>query len=160
LIEFAPYIAVAALLASALRGRCRLRRRSGHAAGGGLAFGVRDAIPILTVAQLIGNLSRVGLNRRELDWRVMQRFSLGAVPTAIAGGVLFAIAPAATLSPLSESTRTIPRAGGASPWARVLSLPGAQGRAELQCGPWAHRERECDIFAANVLMPQHWLAEM
>jgi uncharacterized membrane protein YfcA len=35
------------------------------------AFGVRDAVPILTVAQLIGNGSRVWLNRSELDWRVV-----------------------------------------------------------------------------------------
>lgn len=60
-------------------------------------FGVRDAIPILTVAQLIGNLSRVGLNRRELDWPVVRRFALGAVPAAVLGGVLFATAPAAAL---------------------------------------------------------------
>ena len=30
------------------------------------AVGIQDAIPILTIAQLIGNLSRVVLNRREL----------------------------------------------------------------------------------------------
>lgn len=61
------------------------------------AFGVRDAIPILTVAQLMGNLSRVGLNRRELDWRVVRRFGMGAVPAAAVGGVVFATAPAAAL---------------------------------------------------------------
>lgn len=61
------------------------------------AFGVRDAIPILTVAQLIGNLSRVGLNRYELDWAVVRRFALGAVPAAVVGGVVFATAPAAAL---------------------------------------------------------------
>ena len=31
------------------------------------AFGVREAIPIVTVAQLLGNLSRAWFNRRELD---------------------------------------------------------------------------------------------
>ena len=35
------------------------------------AFGVRQAIPILTVAQLVGNGSRVWFNRRELDLRVV-----------------------------------------------------------------------------------------
>lgn len=32
----------------------------------------------------------------------------------------------------------------------------------FSCGPWSNyqRERECDIFAANVLMPEHWLVEM
>ncbi len=62
-------------------------------------FGVRDAIPILTVAQLIGNGSRVWFNRRELVLPVVGWFSLGAVPLALAGGFLFAAAP---LSPLTR----------------------------------------------------------
>ena len=57
------------------------------------AFGVRDAVPILTVAQLIGNGSRVWLNRRELDYRVVGWFAVGGVPLALVGGVLFARAP-------------------------------------------------------------------
>ena len=56
-------------------------------------FGVRDAIPILTVAQLVGNGSRVWLNRRQLDTAVLTWFTLGAVPFPIAGGLLFAAAP-------------------------------------------------------------------
>lgn len=56
-------------------------------------FGVREAIPILTVAQLIGNGSRVWFNRRDLDTRVVAWFALGAVPLALAGGVWFATAP-------------------------------------------------------------------
>jgi uncharacterized membrane protein YfcA len=61
------------------------------------AFGIQDAIPILTVAQLIGNLSRVGFNRKELQWNVIWRFALGAVPAAAAGGIIFATAPGAAL---------------------------------------------------------------
>jgi len=64
------------------------------------AFGVREAIPILTVAQLVGNGSRVWFNRRELDSRVVQWFSLGAVPFGLAGGVLFATAPLGVLKRL------------------------------------------------------------
>ena len=56
-------------------------------------FGVRDAIPILTVAQLVGNLSRVWFNRRDLEWRVVVWFAAGGVPAALAGGFLFASAP-------------------------------------------------------------------
>src|SRR6185503_7382255 len=63
-----------------------------------LVFGVREAIPILTVAQLIGNGSRVWLNRRQLDWRVVGWFSLGGVPMALLGGVLFAHAPLTALT--------------------------------------------------------------
>lgn len=58
-----------------------------------LIFGARAAIPILTVAQLIGNGSRVWFNRRELRWAVVGWFALGGVPMALLGGWLFAVAP-------------------------------------------------------------------
>jgi uncharacterized membrane protein YfcA len=63
-------------------------------------FGVREAIPILTVAQLIGNGSRVWFNRRELDWRVIGWFTVGAVPLGLLGGYLFATAPLKALTRL------------------------------------------------------------
>jgi hypothetical protein len=63
-----------------------------------LVFGVREAIPILTVAQLIGNASRVWFNRQELDWKVVAWFALGGVPMALVGGMLFAHAPLAALT--------------------------------------------------------------
>ena len=65
-----------------------------------VAFGVRDAVPILTVAQLIGNGSRVWFNRRELDYRVVAWFALGGVPLALLGGVVFARAPLSSLTRL------------------------------------------------------------
>jgi uncharacterized membrane protein YfcA len=61
-------------------------------------FGTRDAIPILTVAQLIGNGSRVVLNASELDWKVVAWFALGGVPLALLGGYLFASAPLSALT--------------------------------------------------------------
>lgn len=61
------------------------------------AFGVRDAVPVLTVAQLIGNLSRVGLNWGELSLPVVKWFAFGAVPAAILGGIAFATSPAGAL---------------------------------------------------------------
>ncbi len=63
-----------------------------------LVFGLRDAIPILTVAQLIGNGSRVWFNRVELDWKVVAWFALGGIPMALVGGVVFAHAPLAALT--------------------------------------------------------------
>ena len=60
-------------------------------------FGVRDAVPLLTVAQLIGNGSRVWFNRREVVLPVVGWFALGAVPLAVVGGLVFASAPAAVL---------------------------------------------------------------
>jgi uncharacterized membrane protein YfcA len=64
------------------------------------AFGARLAVPVLTVAQLIGNGSRVWFNRRELDYRVVGWFALGGVPAAIVGSLLFASAPLSALTRL------------------------------------------------------------
>lgn len=64
------------------------------------AFGVRQAIPILTVAQLIGNGARVWFNRREVDVPVVGWFALGGVPMALVGGYLFAHAPIQALTRL------------------------------------------------------------
>jgi len=61
---------------------------------------VRDAIPILTVAQLIGNLSRVWFNRREVALPVVGWFAIGAVPAGLIGGILFAFAPISALKRL------------------------------------------------------------
>jgi uncharacterized membrane protein YfcA len=52
-------------------------------------FGPRDAIPILTAAQLIGNGSRVYFHRKELDWRVVGYFAVSAIPAALIGGYVF-----------------------------------------------------------------------
>jgi uncharacterized membrane protein YfcA len=66
-----------------------------------IAFGPRDAVPILTVAQLVGNGSRVWFNRREVNYPVVGWFALGGVPLAFVGGLLFARAP------LPELTRVL-----------------------------------------------------
>jgi uncharacterized membrane protein YfcA len=62
-------------------------------------FGLRAAVPMLTLTQLSSNGSRVWLNRRELRWPLIGWFALGAIPCAVAGGLLLATAP---LSPLKR----------------------------------------------------------
>ena len=52
------------------------------------AVGVQDAIPILTIAQLMGNLWRVLLNRTQLNWSVVKRFAIGVIPAATVGGII------------------------------------------------------------------------
>ncbi len=64
------------------------------------AFGVRDAVPILTVVQLIGNASRVWFNRREVAMPVVGSFARGAVPLSVAGAAVFATAPPPVLQRL------------------------------------------------------------
>ncbi|MBI2189245.1 MAG: sulfite exporter TauE/SafE family protein [Acidobacteria bacterium] len=90
-----------------------------------MAYGVRDAVPILTVAQLIGNLSRVWFNRGVLDYRVVAWFALGGVPLALAGGWLFARAPLTSLTRLLGAFLLIVVA-----WRRLR--PGAMGRPPLR----------------------------
>jgi uncharacterized membrane protein YfcA len=51
--------------------------------------GVRDAVPAYTLAQFLGNLSRVWFNRKQIEPQVVKWFALGAVPMAIVGGLLF-----------------------------------------------------------------------
>jgi uncharacterized membrane protein YfcA len=62
-------------------------------------FGLRVAVAILTLTQIASNGGRVWFNRHHLRWRVIGRFSLGAVPLAVAGGLLLAHAP---LEPLKR----------------------------------------------------------
>jgi uncharacterized membrane protein YfcA len=95
-------------------------------------FGVRDAIPILTVAQLIGNGSRVWLNRFELNWKVVAWFAVGGIPMAILGGILFAHAPLAALTRvlgefliLIVIWRHLPRASTFRPPLKSFAIIGA-----------------------------------
>ncbi|MGH7797916.1 MAG: TSUP family transporter, partial [Candidatus Binatia bacterium] len=92
-----PFIGVAAFFASLL----------GSVAGSGgtalllpvlvLYVGVQDAIPILTIANLSSNLGRAWFNRREIAIPVVGWFSLGSIPLALTGAVLFIITPPVVL---------------------------------------------------------------
>ena len=53
------------------------------------AFGAAEAVPILTVAALIGNLSRAAFSWRETDWPAVRMYVLGAVPFAALGAFIF-----------------------------------------------------------------------
>lgn len=61
-------------------------------------LGTRDAVAVLTVAQLASNGSRVWFNRAEVDRRLVGIFTVGAVPAAAAGALLFATAPLPALT--------------------------------------------------------------
>jgi uncharacterized membrane protein YfcA len=63
-------------------------------------FGVREAIPILAIAQLLGNGSRVVFNWREVAMPVVGWFTLGAVPLALIGSVIFVTTPREALTRL------------------------------------------------------------
>lgn len=52
-------------------------------------FGIKAAVPILTVAQLLGNASRAWFGRAAIDWKVVGYFSFGCIPSAIIGAMMF-----------------------------------------------------------------------
>ncbi len=52
-------------------------------------FGAREAVPLLTVASLLGNLSRAYFSWKEIDWRVVMYFVIGAVPFSALGAYVF-----------------------------------------------------------------------
>jgi uncharacterized membrane protein YfcA len=62
-------------------------------------FGLRVAVPMLTLTQVSSNAFRVFLNHRDLRWRLIGWFALGAVPLAVVGALLLAHAP---LGPLKR----------------------------------------------------------
>ena len=53
------------------------------------AVGTRDAVVSFTIAQLVGNGSRVWFNRGDIVALVVRAFALGAVPACVVGGLLF-----------------------------------------------------------------------
>lgn len=61
-------------------------------------FGVRDSIPILTIANLASNLGRIWFNRREISALVVTWFALGAIPLAVGGALIFVHTPTAILT--------------------------------------------------------------
>jgi uncharacterized membrane protein YfcA len=63
-------------------------------------LGTRDAVAVLTVAQMASNGSRVWFNRHEVDRHLVGIFALGAVPAAVVGALLFATAPLPALTRL------------------------------------------------------------
>ncbi|WP_045220109.1 sulfite exporter TauE/SafE family protein [Desulfonatronum thioautotrophicum] len=52
-------------------------------------FGPEAAVPILTLAALIGNLSRAAFSWSEINWPIVTLYCLGAVPMAALGGMVF-----------------------------------------------------------------------
>jgi uncharacterized membrane protein YfcA len=62
------------------------------------AVGVREAIPIVTIAVTLNNFGRVIATRPHINWHVVLWFSIGAVPSAVLGGAVFASAPADLLA--------------------------------------------------------------
>ena len=61
-------------------------------------LGIKAAVPILTVAMLLGNSARVWFSRTEVQGRVVAAFLAGSVPMTIVGATIFSHAPGAAIS--------------------------------------------------------------
>jgi uncharacterized membrane protein YfcA len=59
-----------------------------------LVFGPREAVPIMAVASIMANASRVAAWWRELDWRAVGAYSVTAVPAAALGAATLLVLPA------------------------------------------------------------------
>jgi len=55
--------------------------------------GVKQAVPLLTIAQFIGNLSRAGFGFKQIHWKPVGLFLLGAIPLSIFGALSFVQLP-------------------------------------------------------------------
>jgi hypothetical protein len=62
-------------------------------------LGTRDAVISLTLGQILGNAGRLGFNYQDCDRDVIRWFSIGAVPLATLGALLFTQAPLKWLTP-------------------------------------------------------------
>jgi len=86
-------------------------------------LGVREAVPALTIAQLMGSVGRVWLYRREISWRVVMWFSLGALPTSALGGFLFIQAPKELLIRILGASMLLIVVYANSPWGKNAKVP-------------------------------------
>lgn len=54
-----------------------------------VTVGIKAAVPILTIGQILGNASRIWFGRKELQWKPILLFLLTAIPLAMIGSYLF-----------------------------------------------------------------------
>lgn len=88
-----------------------------------LAFGPERAVPLLTIAQLVGNLARAILGWRDIRWRFAAWFLAGAIPAGVVGALLF--------------TRLSPTVGGRVIGVSILIVLALSPKISAEHGPRA-----------------------
>jgi uncharacterized membrane protein YfcA len=58
-----------------------------------LAFGPREAVPIMAVVALMSNVAKITSWWREIDWRAVGAYALGGIPAAAVGARTLLILP-------------------------------------------------------------------
>jgi uncharacterized membrane protein YfcA len=59
-----------------------------------IVFGPLQAVPVMAIAAILANLSRIMVWWREVDWRVFRAYSATAVPCAALGAATLVVLPA------------------------------------------------------------------
>ena len=59
-----------------------------------ISYGPRQAVPIMAVAAIMGNLSRILVWWRKVDWRAAAAYSITGIPAAAAGARTLLVLPA------------------------------------------------------------------
>ena len=91
-------LGIAALAASIICGAAGIGAAIALLPAVALTVGVREAVPVVTVAITMHLFSRIWVNRASIDYRVAGWFALGGVPGAVAGAFVFANAPIEALA--------------------------------------------------------------
>ncbi|MEG3176600.1 sulfite exporter TauE/SafE family protein [Sphingomonas sp. RB3P16] len=60
--------------------------------------GVTEAVPLLTIVQIIGNAARAGMGWRHIRWRFVLLFLAAAIPFSMLGALSFASLPTALVT--------------------------------------------------------------
>ena len=68
-----------------------------------LVFGPREAVPIMAVASILANASRVAAWWGEIDWRAVGAYSATALPAAALGAATLLVLPTVHWSPVPSS---------------------------------------------------------
>ncbi len=56
-------------------------------------LGPREAVPIITLVQIVGAASRMGLNWKGISWPVLKWSALGSIPISALASYLFVVTP-------------------------------------------------------------------
>ena len=58
-----------------------------------VCIGAENAVPVLTISQLIGNMARMTSGWKQIDWKSVGLFSLTSLPLAALGALGFSVLP-------------------------------------------------------------------
>ena len=86
-------LGAAALAASILGGAAGIGAAIALIPAVALTVGVREAVPVVTVAVTMHLFSRIWVNRASIDYGVARWFALGGVPGSVVGAFAFSNAP-------------------------------------------------------------------